>query len=91
MAITTKQEAINFLVKKYPFLNKCRININGSCTKNADEAELKTSYKIFISLKAIKDAPKVWQCKTKATLAEAVQEIDQQLQQYSSQTAKKSQ
>lgn len=77
MAVQTQQDAINYLVKKYPFMKDWNFSISSLCRKDVLSDELKWNFDI--SVIDSNDANVSFQSKSEEDITGAVRDIDQQL------------
>lgn len=77
MAVNTHQEAINYLVKKYPFIKDWNISISEVCSKDAGMDKLKWNFSV--SVIDPNNLSASFQSNSEEDLTEALRDIDRQL------------
>lgn len=77
MAVNTQQEAINYLVKKYPFIKEWNISVSEKCRKDAHSDELKWDFSV--SVIDPNNSQNTFQSNSEEDLTEALREMDRQL------------
>ena len=79
MAVNTQQEAINYLVKKYPFIKEWNISVSEVCSKDAQVDKLKWNFSVSIIDPNNSDGNASFQSSSEEDLTEALRDIDRQL------------